>query len=58
MPIRKISDEKLEYCTSDDHCPPNHMYLEPGLYEYECPKCEFKQMFAVKDLMSISEKQD
>ncbi len=31
-------DNKGE-CTSIEHNPPSHMYLEGGTYEYTCPQC-------------------
>jgi hypothetical protein len=43
MPLRKIrdfkNDPKYAQCLSPDHDPPAGMCLDPGEYEWECPRC-------------------
>lgn len=38
--FRKIGDVPMpKRCTSPEHDPPGMIVLEPGIYEYTCPRC-------------------
>jgi hypothetical protein len=39
---------KEDRCLSDEHNPPRHVVLEPGIYEYECPQCHKKTVFRIQ----------
>jgi hypothetical protein len=56
MPLRRLPDPEEEDiygpykkppCLSPEHKPPMHMVLEPGRYEWTCPKCGHKTIFVV-----------
>lgn len=50
MPFRKIeAGWAKQICTSSEHNPPQHIYLEPGVYEYECPVCHQKQIVKITE---------
>lgn len=51
MPIRRIEEKDVSnpdrWCRSNDHNPPQNIYLHNGLYEHECPSCGKKTRFRV-----------
>lgn len=51
MPIKKLSDWKDKFtpdCSDPEHEPPSILHLEPGLYEYICPRCRLTKIFTVQ----------
>ena len=46
MPIRKIADHSAT-CKNPDHNPPTHIYLEPGIWEHQCPQCGKKTIINI-----------
>lgn len=42
-PLKKI-------CTSPEHNPPMHIYLEPGIYTWKCPVCGEEITFTVPSI--------
>jgi Zn finger protein HypA/HybF involved in hydrogenase expression len=49
MPFIKIERRFDQVnCTSKDHDPPTHEYLEPGQYTWQCPHCGHRQTFTVR----------
>lgn len=34
-------------CRNPNHDPPQHIVLEPGVYEHTCPGCGQKQVFTI-----------
>ena len=51
--LKKIRDAS-NYCKSEEHNPPSHIVLEPGTYEYECPRCGHKQVFTVPNITCMA----
>lgn len=48
MPLKKIRSLPVDRpCLDPEHNPPTMIVLEPGEYEYECPRCGHKQRFIV-----------
>lgn len=46
--FRKISEPvQKDQCRNKEHTPPMHIYLENGVYEYECPACGNKTIISV-----------
>jgi len=41
MGFRKLSEtiDKYEDCLDPEHLPSGYIVLEPGTYEYTCPRC-------------------
>lgn len=48
MPLRKLREGTDRYCRDPEHAPPQHIVLEPGLWEHECPSCKRKIRFRVE----------
>ena len=50
MAIKRIksgkTNEMEKICNDPAHFMPAHIYLEPGLYEYTCPKCKKKTVIS------------
>jgi hypothetical protein len=50
--LKRIGDSP-ELCAHPQHKPPIHQYLEPGIYEHECPRCHAKVQFRVQQIVTL-----
>lgn len=49
MPFRKLEDapEDKTACMDPEHDPPTGICLDPGTYEYSCPRCRNKKIIKI-----------
>lgn len=48
MSLRKIAGPPgLSSCQEEEHFPPQHLSLTPGVYEWTCPVCQHRTTFTV-----------
>lgn len=53
--LRKIASFSASLpCQHPEHNPPTMLYLEPGVYEHQCPGCGDRSVFSVYGFSSTT----
>lgn len=57
MFMKKIADiQPIKVCRHPGHNPPSMIYLEPGIYEHQCPGCKKTQQVIITAKPMLSAK--